>query len=291
MGRQAASAKDSSAGLGSRLRFGTATFSAIVPWCSSENSERLGSSVSSPVQPGLAMTPCTTTSLPSSSSPAASVPRIIGIRSAGRPTPAEAEQVVVVERDGLDLDRRPAVGRLRLRPVTDLQHGQRVLRGGRGDEGSKHDRDANRAAVRLRGRRRIAAVALGVMGSRAVVRNDDRITRGPLPTGDGDDGPDTPADPGRRRAERRPGQCLERRGGCGLGGDARPLRGCLGALRRASHGRCPDRRGRPGARRRMRRRDLHARRRPRSRSPVTRRGSTSRLRCWPRPAGGARPRA
>ena len=31
MGRQAASAKDSSAGLGSTLRFGTATFSAIVP--------------------------------------------------------------------------------------------------------------------------------------------------------------------------------------------------------------------------------------------------------------------
>src|SRR4051795_11742069 len=87
VGRHAASAKESSAGLGSTFRFGTATFSAIVPWCSSLNRLRFGSSVSSPVQPGLATTPWTTTSLPSSSRPAASVPRIIGIRSSGRPTP------------------------------------------------------------------------------------------------------------------------------------------------------------------------------------------------------------
>ena len=87
MGRQAASAKDRSAGLGSRFRLGTTTCSAIVPWCSSENSVRLGSRVSSPVQSGVATTPWTTTSLPSSSIPAASVPRIIGIRSCGRPMP------------------------------------------------------------------------------------------------------------------------------------------------------------------------------------------------------------
>jgi hypothetical protein len=87
VGRHAASAKESSAGLGSTLRRGTATRSAIVPWCSSENRVRLGSSVSSPTQSGVATTPWTTTSLPFSSSPAASVPRIIGIRSCGRPTP------------------------------------------------------------------------------------------------------------------------------------------------------------------------------------------------------------
>ena len=87
MGRQAASANESSAGLGSRFRRGTATRSAIVPWCSSENRVRFGSSVSSPLHPALGTTPWTTTSFPSSSSPAASVPRIIGIRSSGRPMP------------------------------------------------------------------------------------------------------------------------------------------------------------------------------------------------------------
>ncbi len=48
---------------------------------------RSGSSVSSPCQPGLAITLWTITSLPSSSTPAASQPRIIGSRSAGSPTP------------------------------------------------------------------------------------------------------------------------------------------------------------------------------------------------------------
>jgi hypothetical protein len=88
VGRQAASSKESAAGLGSRLPVGTATRSAKVPWYRSESSDRRGSSVSSP-PPALAspITPCTTTSLPSGSIPAASQPRIIGSRSAGSPTP------------------------------------------------------------------------------------------------------------------------------------------------------------------------------------------------------------
>ena len=52
VGRQAASAKDSEAGFGTRLRRGTATRSAIAPWCRSDSSERLGSKVSSPSSPG-----------------------------------------------------------------------------------------------------------------------------------------------------------------------------------------------------------------------------------------------
>ncbi len=88
MGRQAASSKESAAGLGTRLALGTTTRSANVPWNRSDSRERRGSSVSSP-PPALAspITPCTTTSLPSASTPAASQPRIIGSRSAGSPTP------------------------------------------------------------------------------------------------------------------------------------------------------------------------------------------------------------
>ena len=101
---------------------------------------RLGSSVSSPVQSGVATTPWTTTSLPSSS-----MPGRVGAEDhrhplLGQADALQAEQVVVVERDRLHLDGRPAVGRLGFRPVADLQHGERVLRGGRGDEGGKHDR-------------------------------------------------------------------------------------------------------------------------------------------------------
>ena len=55
VGRQAASSKISPAGLGTRLRRGTTTRSASVPWCTSDSSERRGSSVSSPGQPGIAI--------------------------------------------------------------------------------------------------------------------------------------------------------------------------------------------------------------------------------------------
>ena len=48
VGRQAASAKVSSAGFGTRLRRGTATRSANVPSYRSDSSERFGSIVSSP---------------------------------------------------------------------------------------------------------------------------------------------------------------------------------------------------------------------------------------------------
>ena len=68
-------------------RAGTATRSAIAPWWRSESSDRFGSKVSSPFQDGSLITPWTTTSLPSSSRPAASVPRIIGSCSCLSPTP------------------------------------------------------------------------------------------------------------------------------------------------------------------------------------------------------------
>ena len=42
VGRQAASVHDSSGGFGTRLRRGTMTCSARVPWCCSESSVRFG---------------------------------------------------------------------------------------------------------------------------------------------------------------------------------------------------------------------------------------------------------
>ena len=60
-----------------------------------------GSRVSSPPPAaGSPMTAWTTTSVPSSSTPAPSQPSTIGSRSAGSPTPAQRPQVVVVERGG-----------------------------------------------------------------------------------------------------------------------------------------------------------------------------------------------
>src|SRR5664280_699189 len=62
---------------------GTATTSANVPAWISESSERCGSRVSSPLpRSGSPITAWMTTSLPSSSSPAPSVPSTIGSRSA-----------------------------------------------------------------------------------------------------------------------------------------------------------------------------------------------------------------
>ena len=87
VGMQAASTSDMPAGTGTTLRRGTATRSANVPGWRSDSSERFGSSVSSPRHWGSEMTEWTTTSVPSSSSPAASQPKIIGSRSAGSPTP------------------------------------------------------------------------------------------------------------------------------------------------------------------------------------------------------------
>src|SRR5664280_2096790 len=88
VGRQAASAHDIPGGLGTRLRRGTATTSANVPAWISESSERCGSRVSSPPpRSGSPITAWMTTSLPSSSSPAPSVPSTIGSRSARSPTP------------------------------------------------------------------------------------------------------------------------------------------------------------------------------------------------------------
>ncbi|OLB65467.1 MAG: hypothetical protein AUI10_06675 [Actinobacteria bacterium 13_2_20CM_2_72_6] len=86
VGRHAASAKDSSGGLGTRLRRGTRTRSAKVPGHFSDSAVRFGSIVSSP-DDGSPTIACTTTSVPSSATPAASQPRIIGNLSAGSPTP------------------------------------------------------------------------------------------------------------------------------------------------------------------------------------------------------------
>jgi hypothetical protein len=61
--------------------------SANVPGYTSLSSDRLGSSVSSPAHDGSVSTACTTTSLPSGSTPAASQPSTIGILSAGSPMP------------------------------------------------------------------------------------------------------------------------------------------------------------------------------------------------------------
>ena len=72
-----------------------------------------GSSVSSPVHDGSLITACTTTSLPSSSRPAASQPRIIGSASSLQPDAAQRPEVVVVEAGGLDGDGGPPVGRRR----------------------------------------------------------------------------------------------------------------------------------------------------------------------------------
>jgi hypothetical protein len=89
---QAAWLKLSSAGLGSTLRAGTITCSAKVPWCFSVSSVRLGSSVSSPVHPSVAMTEWMTTSVPSSSTPAPSQPSVIGNCSALIPTPRKVHR-------------------------------------------------------------------------------------------------------------------------------------------------------------------------------------------------------
>ncbi len=130
VGRQAASSKESDAGLGTTLCRGTATRSAKVPWWRSESSERWGSKVSSPVQVGSLMTACTTTSLPSSSSPAASQPRIIGSCSAFSPTPRSENRSWWLSDGGLD--RRPWSSRRAtsgLGTLPDHQAGQRVVGG------------------------------------------------------------------------------------------------------------------------------------------------------------------
>src|SRR5689334_783285 len=79
VGRQAASAKVSSAGLGTRLAAGTVTRSATVPWYFSDRIDHAPS--------GRTITAYTTTSPPSGPVPAASQPRIIGNWSARSPTP------------------------------------------------------------------------------------------------------------------------------------------------------------------------------------------------------------
>ena len=87
VGRHAASSNDRPAGLGTRLRAGTTTCSASDPWCSSDRIVRFGSSVSSSFQVGSPTRAWTTTSVPSSVTPAASQPSVIGSRSGARPTP------------------------------------------------------------------------------------------------------------------------------------------------------------------------------------------------------------
>jgi hypothetical protein len=91
-GRQAASSKDSSAGLGSRFARGTPTRSANVPSYTSVRIDTAGSRVSSPPPAtGSPITEWTTTSFPSSSTPAASQPRTTG-GSVRSPTPRSVQR-------------------------------------------------------------------------------------------------------------------------------------------------------------------------------------------------------
>ena len=109
VGRQAASLEGQRRRLGhAGCRFGTATFSASVPWCKREQRALRVQGSRRPTSRARRRQACTTTSLPPSSSPAPSQPRIIGRRSAGSPTPRRLPQVVLVERGGLDGDRGPA---------------------------------------------------------------------------------------------------------------------------------------------------------------------------------------
>ena len=81
----------SPAGSGTALRRGTTTVSAKLPWCCSVSMVRFGSRVSSPNQSGSPMIECSTTSVPSSSRPAPSQPRIIGNWSGLMPTPRSVQ--------------------------------------------------------------------------------------------------------------------------------------------------------------------------------------------------------
>ena len=76
---------------------------------------------------GSAMTPWMTTSLPSSSTPAASQPRIIGSALGRKAHPAQRPQVVVVEGGRSHGHHCPAGGRLRVGSLAHLEGGQRVL--------------------------------------------------------------------------------------------------------------------------------------------------------------------
>src|SRR5262249_23808408 len=82
VGRHAASAKVSSAGLGTRFRAGTATRSARGPGKYSDKNDRVR-----PSPLGSLISEYPTTTLPSASIPAASQPRIIGSWSSRSPTP------------------------------------------------------------------------------------------------------------------------------------------------------------------------------------------------------------
>ena len=116
---------------------GTATRSANVPSWRSDSSDRRGSSVSSPAQPGDAMTECTMTSLPSGSTPAASQPRTIGSCSSLMPTPCSVQRSwwlsevartrTVVQPSGeRDRGARRARARAAVRPGRDVQRSRRT---------------------------------------------------------------------------------------------------------------------------------------------------------------------
>ena len=83
----AACAIDSPAGLGTALRAGTTTVSANVPWYFSVSRVALRVEGLVAGDAGSPITECSTTSVPSSSRPAPSQPRIIGNWSGLMPTP------------------------------------------------------------------------------------------------------------------------------------------------------------------------------------------------------------
>ena len=84
------------------------------------------------------ITAWTTTSLPSSSSPAASQPRIIGSALGAQADAAQRPEVVVVQGGGLDGDGRPARGRVGIRAVADDQAAERIVGIDGGGVGGEH---------------------------------------------------------------------------------------------------------------------------------------------------------
>ena len=130
---------------------GTATRSASVPWCSSESSERLGSSVSSPRQSGRrdhGVDDHLVAVLVDAGGVAAEDHRQPVLR---QPDPAQRPDVVMVERGGADVDHRPAVTRLGLRAVADLECGQRVVGVRAGGVGGEHGAGPYICAARYAG--------------------------------------------------------------------------------------------------------------------------------------------
>ena len=97
-----------------------------------------GSSASSPRQPGSPTSAWTITSLPSASTPAASQPRIIGSRSAGRPTPFSDQRSWWLSAAARTSTSGPALRHVGLGHLAELERRERVLGVDPGGVGGEH---------------------------------------------------------------------------------------------------------------------------------------------------------